>query len=477
MRSKAIAIALAAWPAMAPAETPARGPGWLSRTIAEPAADPPVADDARPAPIVVEPLDRPVPDTVGLSDPAAAGLPADLWEASTAQTLGRQLESLGAPRLAATQDLLHDMLTVTAPAPRESRGGEAFFLSRIDALMAAGAFDPAQRMMERAGYDRPEIFRRWFDLALLTGQEDQACARMRAAPRITPTYPARIFCLARSGDWPAAAVTLETARALAVVTPSETDRMARFLDAYAESAGLPPPDTPTPLDYMLYEAMGEPLRSASLPLPFAHADLRRHLGWKARIAAGERLARAGGIDPDRLWRIYREHDPAASGQPWDRVAAVQALEAALAGDDSAGMAEILPGLWADMRAAGLAPVLARQVAGRIDPKALDGGAARIARDLRRLAAPDPEAPPPAEDPLGAAITAGLAGEAATGRGAGLLSEGRSGEAMLYAIELLDLGAQGNLDALRDGLATLVEAGQDRVARRAAIEVALTGEGA
>ncbi len=480
MRSSALLIAVALWTAPAGAQTSpapgaASGPGWLSRTVAQPPAGPPVADDARPEPIVVESLDRPVPDTVGLADPAAAGLPGAMWSASEAQTLARQLSAIGAPRLQPTQELWQAMLVATADAPQGS-GGESFFLARIDALMGAGAFDPARRLMERAGYDRPGIFRRWFDLALLTGQEEAACARMRAAPRITPTYPARIFCLARSGDWPAAAVTLETARALAVVTPAETDRLARFLDAYAEGVALPPPDRPTPLDYMLYEAMGEPLRSAALPLPFAHADLRHHIGWKARIGAAERLARAGGIDPDRLWEVYGEHDPAASGQPWDRVAGAQALSRAIAAGDTDAIADRLPPVWADMRAAGLASVLARNVAPDLDPAALDGPAADIARRIRRLAERDPPRPDPTGDAgLDAAIAAGLDGQAATGRGAELLADGRTGEALLFAIELLDLGAQGNLDALRDGLATLVAAGQDGVARRAATAIALTGK--
>ncbi len=472
MRASILILALALWPGSALAQ--GSGPGWLSRTVAVPPTNPPVSDDARPDPIVVEPLDRPVPDTVGLVDPEAAGLDADPWSASEAEGLARRLDGLGVPRLAATQDLLRRMLIATADPP-EGSDGERFFLSRLDALMAAGAFAPARQMMERAGYDRPEVFRRWFDLALLTGQEEQACARMRAAPRITPTYPARIFCLARSGDWPAAAVTLETARALSVVTPAEMDRLARFLDAYAEGVNLPPPERPTPLDYMLYEAMGEPLRSAALPLPFAHADLRRHIGWKARIAAAERLARAGALDAGALWNVYGEHDPAASGQPWDRVAGAQALDRALEEGDAAAVSELLPGLWEDMRATGLGPALAARATDRPVPRALDAPAAEILTTLRHLADDDPDPPAPTGDAaLDEAIVAGLAGRAATGRGAELVAQGQSGEALLHAIALLDLGAEGNLDALRDGLATLVAAGQDRVARRAATEIALAG---
>ena len=60
----------------------------------------------------------------------------------------------------------------------------------------------------------PEPFRRWFDIALLIGREDRACDIMLETPQIAPTFPARIFCLARSGDWNAAALSLRTGETL-----------------------------------------------------------------------------------------------------------------------------------------------------------------------------------------------------------------------------------------------------------------------
>ncbi len=492
MRTSCAALLVGLWPTvLAAQDAPLSAIDWLSNSVAVAVPEPPTTNSALPETITVRPLDHPVPDAVGLMDAEAAGLPADLWVASDTRTLARQLAGMRPTGLAAGQELLRDMVSVRADPPRDSAGGLAFFLARLDTLLDHAAFAEARRLMEQVGYDRPEIFRRWFDLALLTGQENRACARMRALPEITPTYPARIFCLARSGDWPAAAVTLETARALGVITPAETERLTRFLDEFADAIALPPPEAATPLDYMLYEAMGEPLRSASLPLPFARADLREHIGWKPQLAAAERLARAGAMNGGELWQVYGRRAPAASGEPWDRVAAAQAFDAALAKGDAAAVAASLPAIWEEMRAARLLPVFSRWAAPALIDLPLEGEPRAIAVEaallaglgervadaaptplLRQIAAGEPPAGVAGDGEAGA-VAAGLTAAEAPARAAGLLADGRIGEALLYAIELLDRGAAGSLDALSDGLAILHVAGFEDRARLAAIEILLT----
>ncbi|WP_139214916.1 hypothetical protein [Palleronia marisminoris] len=468
-------------------------PGWQIAKAQEVAvaapgrSDPPVAASAMPEPITVLPLDRTVPDHVGVVPPAEVGLPEGLWQSSNIDDLVRKLEAIEPPRSAPMQEMLHDMLRVSAPPPKGSRKGQAFFLARLDALMALGRLDTARTLMERAGMHEPEIFRRWFDMTILTGDENTACGRMRALPEITPTYPARIFCLARSGDWPAAVVTLESARALGVIDSAETERLTRFLDDLAETAKLPPPAEPSMLDFVLYEAVGEPLRTPVLPLPFAHADLRQHIGWKARVEAAERLARSGAADATRLWTVYSERAPAASGDPWDRVAAVQRLDAALLAGDEDQVATALVPAWDRMRTAGLLNALAQRVAPELDGFTLPGEAQDIARRLSALAGI--EAPPPADpalaallngdvpqsggtDPVIDAISAGLSNQPPDEARA-MIDTGRIGEALLLGAAQMQDGWAGNLDALSDGLATLNGTGRGDTALRAAIDLLLT----
>jgi CheY-like chemotaxis protein len=237
------------------------------------------------------------------------------------------------------------LMLAKADPPADSGGRGTLLLARTDALLEAGALDQAAALLDDAGSLQPELFRRRFDIALLTGTEDLGCVQMRENPQLAPTFPARIFCLARSGDWNAAALTLRTAQALGFVTPEEDALLSRFLDPELDDGDFPlsRPAKPTPLVWRMLEAVGEPLPTNTLPLAFAQAELRDTAGWKSQIEAAERLARTGAVDPDRLLGLYMDRKPAASGGVWDRVAGVQALDAALAAQDVQAVAGVLPG--------------------------------------------------------------------------------------------------------------------------------------
>lgn len=473
---------------------------WLSDSVAIPVAqpapgrvqpsEPAISDDALPAPVMVAPLKGSLSDNVGVA-PETLGLPVDLWRNSTMEDVEQRLAETRMPRLPAPQTLLRDLLVAAAPAPSDSRDGMEMFLARIDALLGIGRLDDARNLIEQAERETPQPFRRWFDITLLTGHENKACERMRDLPQITPTYPARVFCLARTGDWRAALVTLGAAERLELISTAEADRLGRFLDDLGGGTALEPPERPTPLDYMIYEAIGEPLRSTGLPIAFAHAELRANAGWRARLEGAERLTRAGAIPPKRLWRVYHEREPAASGGLWDRVAAVQAFDAALAEQDMAKIAEVLPVVWSEMQARGLAFAFAERNGHALSRMKLDGDAGKIALHASYLADVLPEERQGAgpDDAFLASLVRGKPEPGAAvspearhvadaleapppERVARLLEDGRKGEALLLAVNMLEDGATGSLDALRDGLATLVAAGQPDRAARAGLEFLL-----
>jgi len=122
----------------------------------------------------------------------------------------------------------------------------ALFVARVDKLLDLGALEQAKSLIEAAEPDTAPLFRRWFDVALLTGTEDAACSVVKSTPSIAPTYSARIFCLARNGDWNAAALTLNTHRALGDITAEEDALIARFLDPelFEGEPPLDPPEDP-----------------------------------------------------------------------------------------------------------------------------------------------------------------------------------------------------------------------------------------
>jgi hypothetical protein len=252
---------------------------------------------------------------------------------------------------------------------------------------------------------------------------------------------------------------------------------------------------PTPLQFSMYEAIGEPIATTNLPLAFAHADLRDVTGWKPRIAAAERLARVGAIPAERLFEIYNERMPAASGGVWDRIEAVQRFQLALERANPTAVAQSLPAAFAAMQEVGLDVPFAEMFATALSPLPLTGTADRIrlkvgllsprAAQIARAHGPTtPEeafqvalatgdlAETPAPEGVAEALREGLLAEAPPPETAELIAQGRKGEALLNAIALFDVGATGNYDALRDAIAALVALGQGEAARHAAREVLL-----
>lgn len=518
----AICLIAAAKAGLAAAEPRSAIP-WLSQSLREaPAAEAtapenpdPEATDAAVGPasgpesgetIAVTPLDEVALDAVGILAPAETGFRRDLWgptPAERVETLIREHADSGVP---AARTLFRRILLAEADPPEGAGPPHGILIARIDRLLAAGALEEAEALVERAGVENPDLFRRMFDIGLLLDRAEPACEALRRNPTLSPTLPARIFCLARDGDWNAAEITLTLGRDVGQLSSREELALARFLDPelFEHLPPPPPPEPFTPLDFLLREAVGLPRPTGPLPLAFLHHDLADYLPMRGRITAGERLVLEGAIEPEILFAAYRAGEPAASGGLWDRAEAVQTLDRALAGEGDIGTALVA----ADeaMTRRGLRPAFAkvyRDALAEVDAVALDAGvrgrlvellllggayvaAAEAAGDdtdertrlLLALAETGAPGRIRAEDagPLAQAAFEGLRSDKpADERGVrllDLLAEGRQGEAIIGALALLEGGTRVDPPGLAAALRVLREAGQEESARRIAIETLL-----
>ncbi len=487
------------------AETPLSAIDWLSQSVSQPSSAPKPAPNEEPVTqgvtngdVAVSVIGGPSLDATGLLRPDVTGLPHDLWGLGKTDDIITAISTERFTTLPALRELLLSVLLAEATPPADSRPGAPLLIARIDKLLDLGALDQARALLDASGARSAELFRRSFDVALLTGEEDRGCRVMISSPGLAPTFPARIFCLARSGDWNAAALTLRTAQALGYVTDEEDALLSRFLDPdlYEGDPALPPPDRVTPLAWRMFEAIGEPLPTAPLPIAFAHAELRPQAGWKSQIEAAERLARAGAIAPNLLLGLYTERAPAASGGVWDRVAAFQTFETALDSVDRRGVEQVLPEVWSRLAEAELEPPFAELYGERLDTLGLTGEARRIAFEagllspaFEAIAANRTAGSPrelfliglakgnltaiPAPDSLSRAIKPAFDGTAPLPADLqALIDENRTGEAILAAIDRIENGVQGNLALVTEGLAVLRAVGQEQVARRTALELML-----
>ncbi|MDX8352050.1 hypothetical protein [Cognatiyoonia sp. IB215182] len=455
-----------------------------------------MTDTAASPSVTVTPLDRPSKDPVGLLPPEVTGLPRTIWANSDEATLVDLVRAERVETLPAMQDFLRVLMLAEADAPFDADAEGALFLARVDKLLDLGALEPAQSLIEQADPDTIALFRRWFDVALLTGTEDRVCDVMRANASVAPTYPARIFCLARNGDWPAAALTLNTNRVLGDISEAEEALLSRFLDPelFEGEPPLAPPARVSPLTFRMHEAIGEPLITATLPLAFAHADLRPTTAWKSQLEAAERLARHGSVAENTLQKFYTARIPAASGGVWDRAAAIQRFDAALRDRDTARLRETLPAAWQAMQDARTEVPFAKLYADDLQDLPLEGQAAEIAFYIGLLSPGYEEVALAAQevglgfDPFLVALARGVPQEVpartteeiaiqAAFNGAApsaaieaLVGEGKLGEALLRAIAQFNAGYVGDSRLVTDALALLRSVGVEDVARRAALQM-------
>ena len=443
--------------------------------------------------VTVVPLGENAPLRIGLLPPSVSGLPDTLWSNSDAATVSAVLADLPHLTLPAAQAVFFTtLLADAAPATGKS---DQFDLARIDAMIAAGAVDPALAMLEQADPKRDtEFARRYAQASLLNETEDAACSLIQADPRLAPDYAYRVFCAARAGDWDTAALLLGTARALQTITPAQVSALERFLDPdlFEGEPPLPRPADPDPLLFRIHEALGQPIATNSWPVTYAHADLRDVGGWKKQLAAAERLATNGALGDNRLLGIYSQRKPAASGGMWDRVAAVQRFETALKTGSADAIAKTLPRAWDHMKSAGLAVPFATLFGEALSTQTLPDLVRSIAWDVILVSpfyesiAPqgavakrhqfdlaiakgwiEPVTPATA---LERAIVDAFDGTVDATHITTLAQNGELGHAILLSLKAVQAGADGDLDQLAKGLSALRAFGLEDAARRAALQV-------
>ncbi|MEM8658209.1 MAG: hypothetical protein AAGF22_08930 [Pseudomonadota bacterium] len=460
-----------------------------------------------PSTIEVSGLDDPIRNGAGLIAPEASGLPSDLWRGASALRVRGLLLSSRPSGVPAARALFRDILLAQTEPPAGSGPENRVLLARIDVLMDSGMLAEAEDLLTTGNIIDAPLFRRAFDLGLLTGRSDERCKQLRDSPALSPTLPARVYCLARLGDWPAAALTLNLGREVGSISAAEEELLARFLDP-GGFEGLPELAVTRPLttlNFVLREAVALPRPTTTLPLAFLAVDTVENSPLRDQIQSKERLVREGAIPAESLFESYRDGTPAASGGVWDRMAAVRELDRAFATQDPAAVARILPGI--DAQFAGLrlrsalAEIYARQLAAlpfdgmQTDSRVLIAELLLLAGEreralemlpvsndavsnfLRALAARSESFPSTeALSPLKTAVALGLSTveprSEASRELQRALDQGQVGVVLIRTLDLLSAGVEVDPGDLTDALYLLRRAGQEDVAWQVATETLL-----
>lgn len=248
---------------IAAAQAPLSAIDWLSESIANP---PEFKIQPETVPLV-EPLIQDIsikkgltpvsPDAIGLLSPSLTGFSANLWgdmPASEIADLLRNFPNEGTPE--ARSLFHHVLLAQTNPAPDDIQNG-LVLQARVARLLEIGALDAAEALVKLAPATNSLLFQQIFDIAILTNRTKSACGTLKSMPAISNDISANVYCLARGGDWNAAAITLSLGAALGAIDPAREEMLIRFLDPELFE-GQPDPVAPDPLgvmDFVLRESV------------------------------------------------------------------------------------------------------------------------------------------------------------------------------------------------------------------------------
>lgn len=493
------------------AEPPRSAIDWLSESIQQPPnfviSPPGAVPNTLALAISSTPLDMVNRDSVGLLAPDKTGFPIAMWNGLASHEVIPLLEGVGAINLPEIAALYRQILLAQSDPPQNNGEEGALLLARIDQLFKRGALDEAETLVLLAGADEPDIFRRWFEITLIGQRTRAPCNALKEQPTLSTDVATRVICLARAGDWNAAAITVSLAESLGDIATADADLLVRFLDPEM-FADLPDPGNPEQLDpitFTLRESLALPRPDGPLPLPYLNADMSLRTPARQRILAAERLVRASAIPPTLLFAAYRGARAASSGGAWGRAEAIQALDDALVAENDERLAGALTEAMVAFTEAGLFFAFAEEYADAVAHSPPGPETGLIAPELRKLlllsgrplavwaglAGEDttnvqlatalashvhPTGPAPNNMPIAAAIQAAFSNltpaRTELNEIMAQIESGHFGDVLLHAIHLLAKGRAADPRDLHEGLYLLRKLGLDAPARRAAIQLLL-----
>jgi len=270
--------------------------------------------------------------SIGLLPIYVTGIPSTIWRNSSFDDLEYSFKTLPTFSYSPIQELMYSLLLAEARPPLNEPSRYAFLEIRLEKLLDYGAVDPAIALIERASPVPEKMISLLFDISLLSSNNLPICEPVLQNTKNRDLQAELIYCYARKGDWLTAHLILKTEEVLGELSPQEVSLLDRYLEVDFNvdlHALLPPPETITPLEYRLYEAIGEPISAEYLPIQYSQSDLSGENGWRAQVIAAERLSSTGAIPENQILGIYTSRSSGVSGGIWERVKVVNDLDTAL----------------------------------------------------------------------------------------------------------------------------------------------------
>ena len=272
-------------------------------------------------------------NSIGIFGGIRLGLPINVWSGESETLIANEIEKIPPSNLFRLNRFLKKVLLVEADPPitnlREKFSGKLFLRARISKLIRMGALDDAEELLKSANPSKdPILLDLWAEVSFLTERLDDFCNTVLKIhnKEMFPAY--RVICLARSGDWSAAALTLATYSSMEKIETNLEILLINYLDHEAELEIKNKELCLKHIPVLVYLCNFSGIKSYenTLPIEFLYNDLSRSKSLRARINASEELVRSGALDPNILFTNYKIKQASTSGGVWARVRLVQELD-------------------------------------------------------------------------------------------------------------------------------------------------------
>ena len=426
--------------------------------------------------------------SIGLLPVYVTGIPTTIWRNSSFNDLTYSFKTMPTFSYPPIQELVYSLLLAEARPPLDEPESYSFLDVRLQKLLSYGAVDPAIALIERASPVPDSMVPLLFDISLLSNNNMPACDPIFRKRKNKELQGELVYCYARKGDWLTAHLILKTESVLGDISDHLISLLNRYLEVDFEvdlNALLPPPSLITPLEYRLYEAIGEPIPAEYLPIKYSQSDLSGDNGWRAQVIAAERLASTSAIPENQILGIYTKYNTSVSGGIWERVYAVNSLDTALELNEN--FEEILKNALEVFAEADQLSLFAKLFARRIYEQSFSPKSKKIAADLLLLTNNFEltEYYWRSEDIRFGLVSGDFSNVKAKNETENIilkvftdpkmpflveqkLNQGKLGEVILNALLQFETDIQGDLKDLSESLSTLNLIGLNNTARRAAL---------
>ena len=426
--------------------------------------------------------------SIGLLPIYVTGIPSTIWRNSSFDDLEYSFKTMPTFSYSPIQELMYSLLLAEARPPLNEPSRYAFLEIRLEKLLDYGAVDPAIALIERASPVPEKMISLLFDISLLSSNNLPICEPVLQNTKNRDLQAELIYCYARKGDWLTAHLILKTEEVLGELSPQEVSLLDRYLEVDFNvdlHALLPPPETITPLEYRLYEAIGEPISAEYLPIQYSQSDLSGENGWRAQVIAAERLSSTGAIPENQILGIYTSRSSGVSGGIWERVKVVNDLDTALVARED--FEQYFQDAWKVFKQANQLTLFAKLFGLRVFDENISPKSKEIAANLLLLTnnfAITDSYWDPSDIRFG--LTTGDFSKVNVSDETEKiilqiftepsmpflfeqkLNQGKLGEVILNALLQFEMGIEGNLKDLSESLSTLNLIGLETTARRAAL---------